>query len=274
MTVEIKQQMHKYNILVTNDDGIESPGLLAAVEAVIDLGNVTVIAPTHQQTAAGRGLTGNQESRLTPIKYQVNGTTIKAYHCDCSPALVVKHFLRTLFKGQKADLLVSGINYGENLGVNITSSGTVGAALEGAISGIPGIAVSKQTEVESHRQYTDQDWKTSIHFLKQFAKHMLEKNLLPDVDVLKTDVPGDATTSTHWKITKLAMAPYYSKVIMNPSSLSKISEGTTTITVDKDNLDPDSDIYAFAIDRLVSVTPISVDLTSRIKLSALKDQLA
>ncbi|MBI5591839.1 MAG: 5'/3'-nucleotidase SurE [Deltaproteobacteria bacterium] len=262
--------MRNYNILITNDDGIESPGLRAAVKAVIDIGNVTIVAPSHQQTGTGRGLTGDKLSCLKPIEYQINGREIPAYHCECSPALIVRHSLRTIFKENIPDLLVSGINYGENLGINITSSGTIGAALEGASSGIPGIAISKQTDIESHHRYTDQDWTASSFFLNRFAKSLLSKKIQSDVDVLKIDVPSDATLLTEFKITRLAKVSYYSKAIENPTIKSRIGDGKTIININGAELDPESDIYAFAIDRFVSVTPLSVDLTSRVQLSELQ----
>jgi len=265
--------MQNKNILITNDDGINSPGLRAAVMAVADLGNVTVVAPSNQQTATGRGLTGDKQSSLKPIEYHVNGREIRAYHCDCSPALIVRHSLRTILKGKRVDLLVSGINYGENLGINITSSGTIGAALEASSSGIPSIAVSRQTDIDSHYRYTDQDWTAVVFFLNKFAKSLLATNLQTDVDVLKIDVPGDATPSTEFKITKLAKAGYYIKSIENPTVNSRIGDGKTIIEVNRDNLDPESDVYAFAIDKVVSVTPLSVDLTSRVKLSELQELL-
>ena len=168
-------------------------------------------------------------------------------------------------------MLISGINYGENLGINITCSGTVGAALEASSSGISGIAISKQTDMESHHKYTDQDWSASSYFLNQFAGYLLKQKLQTDVDVLKIDVPGDATPFTQCKITRLAKVEYYSKTIENPTVKSKIGEGETIIKVNKEDLDPESDIYAFAIDRFVSVTPLSVDLTSRVKLSELQE---
>ncbi len=266
--------MQNHNILITNDDGIESPGLRAAVEAVLKIGTVTVVAPSHQQTGTGRGLTGDQQASLKLIEYQVNGTEIRAYHCECSPALIVRHSLRTIFKGNKPDLLISGINYGENLGINITCSGTIGAALEASSSGIPGIAISKQTDIESHHKYTDQDWSASSYFLNQFTKYILKEKLQKDVDVLKIDVPSDATPLTQYKITRLAKVDYYSKAIENPTVKSKICEGKTIIKVNKEGLDPESDIYAFTVDRFVSVTPLSVDLTSRVKLSELQKLLS
>ncbi len=265
--------MPNYNILITNDDGIDSPGLRAAVEAVVNIGNVTIVAPSSQQTAAGRGWTGDRQSSLKSAEYQVAGREIRAYHCDCSPALIVRHSLRTIFKENMPDLLVSGINYGENLGINVTISGTIGAALEASSSGIPGIAISRQTDIDSHRRYTDQDWSAASFFLNRFAKFLLATKLQADVDVLKIDVPDTATPLTEFKITRLAKVGYYSKSIENPTADSKISDGRTVININRADLDPESDIYAFAIDKVVSVTPLSLDLTSRIKLSEVMEIL-
>lgn len=265
--------MPNYEILITNDDGIDSPGLRAAAEAVFHLGNLTIVAPSYQQTGSGRGLTGDKQAFLKPIEYQINGRNIPAYHCECSPALIVRHSLRTIFKEKIPDLLVSGINYGENLGINITSSGTIGAALEGASFGIPGIAISKQTDIESHHKYTVQDWTASSFFLNRFAKSLLSANFKNDVDVLKIDVPSDATLLTEFKITRLAKVAYYTKSIENPTIKSRIGDGKTIVRLNNANLDLESDIYAFAIDRFVSVTPLSVDLTSRVKLSELQKML-
>jgi 5'-nucleotidase len=266
--------MQNYNILITNDDGIESPGLRAAVEAVLNMGTVTVVAPSHQQTGTGRGLVGDMQSSLRRIDYHVNGSAVRAYHCACSPALIVNHSLRTIFKENKPDLLVSGINYGENLGVNITHSGTIGAALEASCFGIASIAVSKQTDIDSHHKFTDQDWTAAIYFVNRFAGILLKEKLQPDVNVLKIDVPCGATPLTKWKITKLAKVAYYTRHIENANENSIIWEGKTIINIDKENIDPETDIYAVAVDKLVSVTPLSVDLTSRVNPSELQAMLS
>jgi len=256
-------------ILVTNDDGIESPGLKAAVEAVFPLGNVIVLAPSLQQTATGRGLFGDKELSLEPAELIIQGVDVEAYSCNCSPALIVRHGFRTILKDSKPDLLVSGINYGENLGINITSSGTIGAALEGASFGVPGIAISKQTDVSTHLSYTDQDWSASIHFLRKFATILLASKMPGDVDVLKIDVPENALPSTRWEVTTLARSAYYYKTIDNPTLKSKLGEGRTTVKVDEKTLDQSSDIYAIAKEKIVSVTPISLDLTSRVEFEKL-----
>lgn len=262
--------MNNYSILITNDDGINSPGLRAAVESVYDLGTVTIVAPSTQQTGTGRGLTGNKQSSLIPSDYQLKGVKIRAFHCDCSPALLVRHSLTAVFNGKRPDLLISGINYGENLGSSITCSGTVGAALEAAAFGIPSIAVSKQTEIESHHKYTSQDWVASMHFLNHFSKWLLKNEPHNDVDVLKIDVPESATIETKWKFTNLAKSGYYCKEIENPTFDSPLNTGKTIIKFDESAIGTNSDIHALAIEKIVSVTPLSNDLTSRIDFNDLK----
>ena len=260
-------------ILITNDDGINSPGLRAAAEAVSSLGTILIIAPSSQQTGTGRGLFGDKDLCLIPTEYLVNNKNVAAYHCNCSPALIVRHSLRTILKNSMPDLIISGINYGENLGFNITSSGTVGAALEGASFAIPGIAISKQTDVSSHHNYTEQDWTASVHFLQKFSKSILASGLPADVDLLKIDIPNNASTSTKWRLTTLARSPYYCKEIEVPSLKSKLGDGKTAIKFDESIIDKDSDIYAIAKERMVSVTPISLDLTSRVEFQALEEGL-
>jgi len=265
--------MAQYHIAITNDDGIDSPGLRASVEAAAGLGRITIVAPTDQQTATGRGLTGDKKTAFKRVDYTYTGGTACGYHCPCSPAQVVRHALHTVFLNDRPDLLISGVNYGENLGNMVTSSGTVGAAIEAASQGIPALAVSKQTDIASHKNYTDQNWDAVIHFLRMFAEKTLRKTLLPDVDVLKIDVPDNADEQTVWKLTSLSRAAYYTKTIENPSVESVIDDFTTQIADDPDAFEPGSDIHALAVERVVSVTPISIDLTSRVDFTELNTLL-
>ena len=265
--------MEKYKILVTNDDGIGSPGLKAAVEAVLDMGEIIVLAPSNQQTGAGRALTGEMHARLEPMDYKVNGVEVRAFHCPCSPAMIVRHGIRTILRESMPDLLISGINYGENLGFNVSCSGTVGAALEASSYGIPSLAISKQTDMDAHQSYSDQNWEASKYFLHMFSKKVINNNLEPDVHVLKIDVPDDATSQTRWEITKLAQSAYYHRKIEHPGIQTKLSEGKLTVQFDENSVDKDSDIYALAVRKIVSVTPLSLDMTSRIKPSELNQLL-
>jgi 5'-nucleotidase len=262
--------MKKHIILITNDDGINSPGLKAAAEAMIDIGEVFVIAPTNQQTGTGRGLTGDKKSKFHPTKYSINGAELKAYHCNCSPALIVKHSLKTIFSDKKPNLLISGINYGENLGSSITCSGTVGAALEAASVGIPSIAISKQTDIASHHEYTEQNWTTTVHFLKFFSKILLDGKAMIDVDALKIDIPECATKETEWKLTKVAKCGYYFKEFENPCEETRLNEGKIKIIINENELEKNTDIHTFAIQKMISVAPISLDLSSRVEFKELR----
>jgi 5'-nucleotidase len=177
-------------ILLTNDDGIESPGLWAAATALEPLGEIYAVAPNQQSSGAGRSLPAHSDGVITPRQVQVNGSTWTAYGVGGSPAQAVLHGVLEIVP-RKPDLVISGINYGENVGAGVTISGTVGAALEAAAQGIPALAVSLETDPEHHRSYaTTVDFATAAHFALHFARWLLAGRLPFDVDVLKVDVPG------------------------------------------------------------------------------------
>ena len=249
-------------ILITNDDGITSPGLHAAVKAALPLGKVLVLAPNRQWSGAGRSMP-RAEGRITPFPMEVDGQPIKAYQTDASPALIVLYALYDLAPRPPA-LLISGINYGENLGSDVTISGTVGAALQAAINGIPALATSLQTPKETHVKPCDSiDFSTAIHFTRLFAQRMLRTSLPFDADVLKLDVPDVATPETPWRLTRASRQPYF--VTIPPERVNLADP----LTLDYESLshpeltEPNSDIYALAVDRIVSVAPLSIDLTTR-----------
>jgi 5'-nucleotidase len=263
-----------FRIVLTNDDGIHSPGLRAAVQAVLPLGQVTVLAPSTQQTGMGRSFTGDFNCPLIPVEYEVEGHQVAAYHCAGSPAAVVHHGLRVLFPDQLPDLLISGINYGENVGTNVTVSGTVGAALEGADHKIPSIAASLETPHGQYYHYSEQCWDAAAHFVAYFSRSLLNSTLPFDVDVLKIDVPGNATPDTPWRLTRVSRFSYYTSLLQEPSLKSKMSDAKLVVNAHKHLLEPESDIYALTVDRVVSVTPLSLDCTSRTDFSLLQALLA
>jgi len=124
-------------ILVTNDDGIDSPGIYALAEVMKELGEVVVAAPDRQQSAVGHALTVAQPLRITKFKRnKMIGNAINGTPADC-----VKIAISAILK-RKPDLVISGINHGQNTSVNILYSGTVSAATEGMLLNIPSIAIS------------------------------------------------------------------------------------------------------------------------------------
>jgi len=243
------------------------------VQAVMGMGQVTVIAPSTQQTGMGRSFTGDFNSPLIPVDYDVDGQRIAAFHCAGSPALVVHHGLHVLFHERLPNLLISGINYGENVGSNVTVSGTIGAAFEGSAHGIPSLAVSLETPHGEYYHYSDQSWDAAAHFVAYFAQSVLHTKLPHDVDVLKIDVPATATPDTPWRITKVSRCPYYTSSLPEPSLESKAADAELVINAHRDSAEPESDIYAVTVDRVVSVTPLSLDCTSRTDFAALQTKL-
>ncbi|HTP58901.1 MAG TPA: 5'/3'-nucleotidase SurE, partial [Spirochaetia bacterium] len=190
-------------ILCTNDDGVMSPGLAAAVSTALDFGNVWVAAPSSQKTGAGRSLIGERTKPFQSVELTVDGRRIKAWHMEATPALVVRHALATVLRDVKIDLAISGINYGENIGYDIGNSGTVGAAAECAALGVPAIAVSVQTEVTAHRAYGNVDWDPTRFFLARFIRMFMDKGGFLGFDVLKLDVPMGADRRTEWKACRI-----------------------------------------------------------------------
>lgn len=261
-------------ILLTNDDGIASPGLHAAAEALVPFGELLVAAPAHQQTAMGRSHTGRLGSVLERVDLQLADGPIAAFALDASPATVVRHALQTLCRERMPDLVVSGINHGENVGTSITVSGTVGAAFEGAVHGIPALAVSLQMDLSRIRQFEETDWRAAAHFVGHFARLLLARRLPHDVDVLKVEVPEGATQETPWRLTRLSRQRYVDIVMDDPNPGSPLGESRIAVHLDDETLEPDSDIYALVRDRVVAVTPLSLDATSRSPISDIQGALA
>ncbi len=258
--------MNRPRIFLSNDDGIESPGLRAAVEAVVDLGEIIVVAPSVQQTGMGRALKGDPQACLIPYDFGIPGYDIRAYHSDCTPAMAVHHGLLALCSDRKPDLLISGINYGENIGTGITASGTVGAAMEGANLGVPSLAVSKETDPGDYHEYTEQDWRATTYFTSKFARQMMTASLPNDVDFLNINIPKTASEDTPWRLTRLSRERYWSTFLADPGPHSKIEDAEVSIKIaNPARLDPQSDVFAVIVDRVVSVTPLSLDFSSRVE---------
>ena len=246
-------------ILCTNDDGILSPGLAAAVEVARGFGDVRVVAPSGQQTAAGRSLTGDRHKPFVKARIAGDTGSVPAWQLDATPALVVRHAFATVLRDRRFDLAVSGINYGENIGYDISTSATVGAAIECAVKGIPAIAVSVQTELGAHRSHGHIDWAASSHFLGLIIRRFIEKGRFSGFDVLKLDVPMGADERTEWKVCRLEPGPYYAQKIARQSDEAVVAD--MRLSVDPSRFRPGTDAYVLAVEHKVAVTPLILDWT-------------
>ncbi len=261
--------MAKKQILLTNDDGIRSPGLWAAAAALSKLGFVTVVAPREQSTGMGRSLPASSDGLIRVEQVEVDGQTWTAYAVGGSPAQAVLHAILEVMP-VKPDLVVSGINYGENVGSGICISGTVGAAMESASMGIPSLAVSLETDKEHHHSYsTEVDFSTAAHFAALFAARTLEHGLPPGVDILKIDIPSNATPQTEWHWTRLSRQRYYIATRPNRTSwLERGAPGYERLPHDKEPAG--TDVHAIAIAHTVSITPLTLDMTAPVSAEDLE----
>jgi 5'-nucleotidase len=253
----------KPQILLAND-GIFSPGLWAAAETLSRLGFVTVAAPREQASGAGRSVPATSDGIIREETVEVNGQQWKAYAVGGTPAQTVLHAILEIMP-QKPDLVVSGINYGENVSASITSSGTVGAAMEGASMGIPSLAVSLQTEVRHHYSNSAEvDFSAAAHFTALFGRLLLERPLPPGVDLIKVDVPSDANPETAWAWTRLSPGYYYWPIPAQRSSWDIPGKLGYEMKVNLEAEPHDTDVYTLLKERLVSVTPLTLDMTAKV----------
>ena len=263
--------MAKPLILITNDDGIYSPGLLAAAEAAAPLGELLIVAPRTQQTSMGRSaMIGPDIGIIEEVMLTVAGEQIRAYAVHGTPALAAAHGILEL-ASRKPSLCVSGINYGENLGAGMTMSGTVGAALEASSLGVPALATSIELDsaVAHSHEYVTLDWSMAIHFTHLAAKRILEQGLPATVAVVNLNTPAGATTQTEVRTTHQSRQLYYEWVVpTQPRDFNAAFRLGKSILITQDTvLDADSDIAAFARDHVVSLTPLTWDLTARVDLA-------
>jgi 5'-nucleotidase len=259
-------------ILVTNDDGIESPGILAAAGALLPLGQVVVAAPREQQTSTGRSLPTASDGRIERRVLVWEGQTLDAYAVGGTPAQAVLHAVLEILP-RRPDLVVSGINYGENVGTGVTISGTVGAALEAGALGLPALAVSLQMLSENWYSYEKLDFSAAAHFTAYFAQVVLDRGLPQDADLLKIEVPPEATPRTAWKLVRQSRQRYYNPYLIREGSWDEAGFVSARVQVDRKDVEPDSDVHALLYEKVVAVTPLSVDLTARVDWAALDARL-
>lgn len=237
-------------ILITNDDGIHSPGLKALAGALEEIGEVYVIAPDRERSAAGHALTLHKPLRATevvPRWYVVDGTPT-----DCV-TLGVMGMLK-----EKPDLLASGINLGANLGDDITYSGTVSAAFEGTLLGIPSFAISA---LEPLRQ----DLNAAAAFAARLALVVLERSLPPDT-LLNVNVPPGELIGV--EVTRQGKRSYNELIVEKIDPRGKTYYwigGGEPIWEHLGGTD-----YEAVVQGKVSITPLHLDLTNHHATEALK----
>src|ERR1700761_6612744 len=168
------------NILVVNDDGITAPGIKALMDAMKEIGHVVVVAPDSPQSGMGHAITIGKPLRLDKVDIY---ESVEMYRCSGTPVDCVKRAVNKIFKGQKPDLCVSGINHGLNNSINVLYSGTMSAAVEVAIESISSIGFSLD-------DFTLQaDFSHCKKYVRELALQVLE-NGLPPATLLNVNFPA------------------------------------------------------------------------------------
>ncbi len=241
-------------ILVTNDDGVHSPGIIALFKAMKEIGDAYIIAPDRERSAVGHALTLHRPLKAEELRenvYSVNGTPT-----DCVALAVHKILPR------KPDLVASGINRGANLGDDITYSGTVSAAIEGTILNVPSFAISLVGDKPFH-------YETAYPVAIEVAEYILDKSLPYDT-LLNVNVPNvqGKDMVKGMKITRQGKRVYDNAIqdTYSPWGDKQYWIGGGTPYWEQGE---DMDIKA-VLDNYVSVTPIYLDLTNYEALEYLK----
>lgn len=265
------------NILISNDDGVFAPGILAAKQAVEDLANITVVAPDKNNSSIGRRITLFKHLKINQCSLE-DGSS--AYSVTGSPADAVIVGVDYLME-EKPDLVITGVNQGINISCDITSSGTVCAALEAVSLGIPAIAVSlfmdpktSFKQDENGEWYVDYDFTLTKKVLHDLVLKIKNEGFPDSIDLFNLNVPSNYD-SEEFKITKLSPKMLDKKVIDNTNeekeelfnySLDENQENDDLVMITStlvQEYDEDTDGYTLIVEKRPSLTPLSVDMTCK-----------
>ncbi len=246
--------MNQKNILIANDDGIYSHGLRALANALSELGKVSVVAPEFEQSGVGHGITVRRPLRFKPTKLEGLDARVQAFRVDGTPTDCV---VMGVHRFGKPDLVVSGINYGPNLGYDLTHSGTFACAIEGTHMGIPSIAFSQS--------FADQmDYSHSAAFARSLAAQILERGL-PSKTVLNVNVPTGIPKGV--RVTVQGTHHYEENISERFDPEGKTYYWVGGIPTGDSEADSD---YTALEQGFISVTPLKLDFTHREYLETLR----
>ena len=252
--------MNRPLILVTNDDGINAPGIRTLISVVKNIGDVIVVAPDSPQSGMGHAITINStlhSSRITP-----KNSEIIEYSCSGTPADCVKLAINELMP-RKPDLCVSGINHGSNSSINVIYSGTMSAAIEAGIEGVPAIGFS----------LLDYSWNADFSHSKDFIRKITLNALnngIPKGVVLNVNIPAVKKSDIKGvKICRQAKAYWVEEFDKRKNPLGQEYYWLTGKFVNKDQGE-DTDEWALK-NNYISIVPVEFDLTAHHAIQGLNE---
>ncbi|ACM93787.1 5'/3'-nucleotidase SurE [Nautilia profundicola AmH] len=251
-------------ILITNDDSFEAKGLEVLIDAVKDLGEVYIVAPAHHKSACSHSLTITKPLRFVEIEknfYKLD---------DGTPADCVYLSMDKLFKNDKPDIVLSGINHGANMGEDVNYSGTAAGAFEGAIHGIPSIAFS-QVLKSYDTPPTEVNWENAKKIAKDLTEKVLKRKInIPHRQILNVNIPNTKEIKGY-KVTKLGYRLYGfdAHKHLNPRGEEYYWIGLHPLKFKEED---NSDFNAIK-NGFISITPLKLDITAYESLKELQTSI-
>ncbi len=236
-------------ILVVNDDGIIAPGIKALIEVAKEIGEVTVVAPDSPQSGTGHAITISKPLRLDRVEMYEG---VEMYKCSGTPVDCVKLAVNKVFKGKKPDICVSGVNHGLNNSINVIYSGTMSAAVEGAIEEIPSVGFSLD----------DLSWTANFEPCKKFIRQIILQvlqNGLPKGVLLNVNFPNGENIKG-FKVCRQANAKWKEEFDERQDPYRRNYYWLTGVFQNFDKGE-DSDVWALE-QGYASIVPVQFDLTA------------
>lgn len=260
------------DILLTNDDGVMSPGLWALHRTLTGTGEIVVVAPDGPRSATSMSLTFHKPLRISKIS--VN--TREALAVSGNPADCVSLGVGQILKGQKPRVVVSGINSGDNTTAqSVFASGTVAAAMQAAILGIPAIAFS----VVAHEDHalTSEDYETRLRLglvlARRLVSHILKESLPKGVDFLNVNFPERIGKSTPIRVTRLGRLRFENFIVEREDPRRTPYYWQTGNWLEEERYEPGTDAYALLVEHAVSITPMTLDVSANADAESLRTLL-
>ena len=244
------------HILISNDDGFRAAGIQELAEAMLPYGDVTIVAPDGPRSGFSGAITTTQPLRL---KHRHTTGSLEVYSCEGTPVDCVKLALNTIFADTRPDLVLSGINHGSNEGICVSYSGTLGAAREGCIYGIPSLAVSLD-DTAWHPDFTD-----SIDYTKKVVE-LMQQTKLPHQTMLSLNVPKDKPKGL--KICPMTVGRFVEEFVNSQDGRGKEIYWMTGYQIPTDEADRGD--WHYLREGWATLTPLQLDTTNHSYISELR----
>ena len=244
------------HILISNDDGFRAAGIQELAEAMLPYGDVTIVAPDGPRSGFSGAITTTPPLRL---KHRHTTGSLEVYSCEGTPVDCVKLALNTIFADTRPDLVLSGINHGSNEGICVSYSGTLGAAREGCIYGIPSLAVSLD-DTAWHPDFTD-----SIDYTKKVVE-LMQQTKLPHQTMLSLNVPKDKPKGL--KICPMTVGRFVEEFVNSQDGRGKEIHWMTGYQIPTDEADRGD--WHYLREGWATLTPLQLDTTNHSYISELR----